>query len=298
MIWFTLALGAAFFVALGDALNKKFFARDGMVLMATARTLGPLPFLLFFLWIFFPTSELLSHFSKALQNPEFLKTVGLLLPLETLAILLYMEAIRISPLSLTLPFLSFTPTFIILTGYIVLGEKLSWKGIGGIGLVVLGSYLLHLPVLKEGPLTPFRALFRERGSLLMLAVALIYAVTTVFGKKAILLSDPLWFAGSYFVLLGLFVPAVLKLFFRPRILNFIKQNLKGVLLLGLTQALMIICHMKAISLAPAAYMIAVKRTSILFGILFGGAFFQESHLQARFFAASIMLLGVVLIVTG
>jgi len=298
MSWFVLALGAAFFVALGDAFNKKFFARDGMVLMAIARTIGPLPFLLFFLCILFPTPELLSHFHSALKNPDFLKTVGILLPLETLAILLYMEAIRISPLSLTLPFLSFTPAFIVLTGYIILGEKLSWQGIGGIGLVVLGSYLLHLPALKEGPFSPLRALLRERGSLLMLAVALIYAVTSVLGKKAVLLSDPLWFAGTYFVLLGLFVPAVLKLFFRPKILGFLRQNLRGLLLLGLTQALMFICHMKAVSLAPTAYMIAVKRTSILFGILFGGVFFQESHLGARFLAASIMLLGVIPIATG
>lgn len=298
MFWFVAALGAAFFVALGDALNKKFFARDGMVLMAIARTLGPLPFLVLFLLVFFPVPELLIHFRKAFQNPEFLKTVGLLLPLETLALLLYMEAIRISPLSLTLPFLSFTPAFIILTGYLVLGEKLSWQGIGGIGLVVMGSYLLHLPTLTEGPLAPFRALLREKGSLLMVAVALIYAVTSVLGKKAILLSNPLWFAGTYFVILGLFVPAVLKIVFRPEIRLFIERNIKGVLALGLAQALMVICHMKAISLAPAAYMIAVKRVSILFGILFGGVFFQESHLRARFFAASIMLLGVLLIATG
>ncbi len=90
MLWLGFALGAAFFVALGDALNKKFFARDGMVLMAIARTLGPLPFLALFLGIFFSWPEFLALSQKAFGNPEFLLTVALLLPLETLALLLYM----------------------------------------------------------------------------------------------------------------------------------------------------------------------------------------------------------------
>ncbi len=132
----------------------------------------------------------------------------------------------------------------------------------------------------------------------MLGVALIYAVTSVLGKKAILLSDPLWFAGTYFVILGLFVPVVLGLLFRPSLKDFLKRNPAGVASLGFTQALMVICHMQAISLAPAAYMIAVKRTSILFGILLGGAFFRETHLRIRLLAASIMLTGVYLIATS
>ncbi len=298
MLWFFLSLSAAFFVALGDALNKKFFARDGMILMAIARTLGPLPFLVAFLLATFPPSEFLARSLAAFQNPTFLKTVGLLLPLETLAILLYMEAIRVSPLSLTLPLLSFTPAFIILTGYLILGERPSWQGVSGILLVVAGSYLLHWPTISKGFWAPFRALLREKGSLLMLGVALIYAVTSVLGKKAILLSDPLWFAGTYFVILGLFVPSVLGLFFKPPLGRFLRSKPKGVLLLGLTQALMVVCHMKAISLAPAAYMIAVKRTSILFGILFGGAMFRESHLRVRLTAASVMLAGVFLLATA
>ncbi|MBX6423773.1 DMT family transporter [Thermosulfurimonas sp. F29] len=295
MSWFWLALTAAFSVALGDALNKKFFSREGMVLMAVARTLGPLPFLVAFLLATFSPAEFLHRTLLAFGNPDFVRTVALLLPLETLAILLYMEAIRISPLSLTLPLLSFTPAFIILTGYVVLGERLSWAGIGGILLVVAGSYLLNLPAVSEGPLAPFRALVRERGSLLMFGVALIYAVTSVLGKRAVLLSDPLWFAGTYFVILGLFVPAVLAILKRPPLLSFLRENAKGVLLLGLTQALMVVAHMKAISLAPAAYMIAVKRTSILFGVLLGGAFFRESHLRLRLFAALVMVSGVFLL---
>ena len=295
MLWLVLALSAAFFVALGDAFNKKFFARDGMVTMVLARTLGPVPLLALFLWFTFPLGQYQVLTWKALHTPAFLKTVALLLPLETLALVLYMEAIRISPLSLTLPLLSFTPAFIILTGYLVLGERLSWFGISGIILVVAGSYLLHAPVLREGLAAPFKALFKEKGSLLMLGVALIYAITSVLGKKALLLTDPLWFAGTYFIVLGFFAPAVLCVL-KPCPFKVLKKKwFPGVFLLGLTQALMVITHMKAISLAPAAYMIAVKRTSILFGVVLGRLFFQESHWRMRLLSAFIMFLGVLLL---
>ncbi|WP_297055465.1 DMT family transporter [Thermosulfurimonas sp.] len=298
MPWWILSLAAAFSVALGDALNKKFFAKEGMARMAVARTLGPIPFLILFLLTLYSPKAYLHFTLSALGNPEFLKTVGLLLPLETLALILYMEAIRVSPLSLTLPLLSFTPALIVLTGYLVLGEEPSRRGLSGILLVVLGSYLLHLPALSEGPLAPFRALFRERGSVLMLGVAVIYSVTSVLGKKALLLTDPLWFAGTYFVILGIFVPLVLSPIFRPGVLSLVSRRPGPLLLLGLTQAAMVVFHMKAMSLAPAAYMIAVKRTSILFGVLFGGAFFRETHLKVRFFAAAVMLCGVFLLSTA
>ena len=57
---------------------------------------------------------------------------------------LYMRAIRESPLSLTLPYLAFTPVFNILTGYIFLGEQVSSAGMAGIVLVVCGAWLLNL----------------------------------------------------------------------------------------------------------------------------------------------------------
>jgi drug/metabolite transporter (DMT)-like permease len=46
------------------------------------------------------------------------------LPLETVAIYLYIRAIRVSPLSLTLPFLALTPAFLVVTGWVFLGESL------------------------------------------------------------------------------------------------------------------------------------------------------------------------------
>jgi len=59
------------------------------------------------------------------------------------------QAIRSSPLALTLPYLAFTPVFVALTGLLVLGERIPPRGLAGIGLVVLGAWMLNLDALKR-----------------------------------------------------------------------------------------------------------------------------------------------------
>jgi drug/metabolite transporter (DMT)-like permease len=285
MLWFPLALATAFFTAAGDVLTKVYLRPLGTYKMALGRVLAPVIFL-------FP---LLVAQKWPCLDATFWKTVAVLLPLETTALLCYMEALRVSPLSLTVPFLAFTPAFMILTGAVILDERLNPQGIFGIFLIVLGSYSLHLKSLRKGFLAPLAAIFRERGSVLMLIVAFLYAITSVLGKLAVRHSNPLFFASFYFIVHGVFASLVLTLFFRAYPWRVVQESPKGVFLVGLTQTAMVITHMWAISLAPAAYMIAVKRLSVLFGVLMGGIFFKEEDLASRLFGASLMLAGVFLI---
>ncbi len=288
MWWFPLALSTAFFTAASDALTKIYLRPLGTAKMAVGRVLAPIGFLLPLLLIQ-PWPPL---------DKVFWETLAVLLPLETTALICYMEALRVSPLSLTVPFLAFTPAFMILTGALVLGETLSLQGILGILLIVVGSYSLNLKDLRTGWWAPFQAVFRERGSWLMLLVAFIYALTSVLGKLAIQHSNPLFFASFYFVVHGLFATIVLALVLRVYPWQVVKQSPKGVLWVGLAQTAMVITHMWAISLAPAAYMIAVKRLSVLFGVVLGGVVFREREITMRLFGASLMVVGVFLIVLG
>jgi len=226
----------------------------------------------------------------------FWTTLFILLPLETTALVLYMEALKVSPLSLTVPFLAFTPAFMIISGALVLGEHLGIWGIVGIILVVAGSYSLNLDKAKHGLFAPFLSIFNEKGSRLMIMVAFLYSITSVLGKLAIQHSSPTFFASFYFIIHGIFSSAVLATFFKCNPLAIVKQCPKGVLLVGLSQSLMVITHMWAISLAPAAYMIAVKRLSVLFSVIIGIVFFQEKGLSFRLSGASLMVIGVFFIV--
>jgi len=288
-LWAILSISAGFFVALSDALNKKYLSSAGANAMLLARTFGSLPFLLpIFLYLLLKEGAL--HYF----TPPFIFVVILLLGLEILATIFYMKGIKTSPLSTSLPFLSFTPIFVTLTGYLILGERVSGPGFLGILLIVIGSYFIHLPG-KKTFYEPFLRIFTDTGSRYLLITAFLYGITSVLGKKALLLSSPLFFASFYFSALGLAGLIYGKFVGSLRIRALFAQNPKGILLVGGTQALMCFCHMLALSLVETAYMIALKRTSILFAVLLGYAFFKEAHLASRLTGALLMLLGVLII---
>jgi drug/metabolite transporter (DMT)-like permease len=97
--------------------------------------------------------------------------------------------------------------FSALTGFLFLGERISADGFAGILLVVLGAYLVNFEFADRGGLkallAPLSAIIHHRGSRLMLSVAVIYSVTSVFGKGALQYAPAASFGPFYFALLGL-----------------------------------------------------------------------------------------------
>jgi drug/metabolite transporter (DMT)-like permease len=221
-----------------------------------------------------------------------------LVPLEMAAMLLYMKAIRDHPLSLTLPYLAFTPVFVVLTGQLLLGERIDPDGFAGILLVVAGAWLLNQEHARLGDWkswgAPLVAILHEPGSRMMLGVALLYSLTSALGKGAMRYIAPEQFGAFYFVLLG---TAALLLFAapNPRILGCIWRRPWAVLAVALLNGAMVYTHFLALQRVEVAYMIAVKRTSLLFGILYGALLFHERGLSGRILAGGLMLGGVFLI---
>jgi drug/metabolite transporter (DMT)-like permease len=287
--WVFLALISAFTLATSDALTKKALAHINEYLVAWFRLLFSIPLLLL-LWIFVPVPKL---------DIEFYKAFALALPLEIIAIILYIKALRISPLSLTLPFLSLTPVFLILVSYLIIGEKVSFHGSIGIIFLAAGSYALNLHKMRRGVFQPFKAITKEKGSVLMIGVAMIYSITSSLGKMAIEHSSPLFFGITYFIaVIIVFAPAALWLG-RDELKSFILgRQFKGLLLPGLFYSVMIASHMIAISLTKVAYMISVKRTSLIIGVVYGYFLFKEKNIRERLLGGFLMFLGFVMIVTA
>ncbi|MDP2277130.1 MAG: DMT family transporter, partial [Nitrospirota bacterium] len=139
-MWAVLALISAFTLATSDALTKKALNRSNEYLAAWFRFIFSLPLLLI-LWFFIPTPKL---------DAEFYRAFAIALPLEIVTIILYIKALRVSPLSLTLPFLAITPVFLIFISYLLVGEKVSFRGGAGIFLIAAGSYTLNISEIKKG----------------------------------------------------------------------------------------------------------------------------------------------------
>ena len=287
--WVLLSLISALTLATSDALTKKALAHSNEYLVAWFRLLFSIP-LLFILLLFVPIPEL---------DHAFYKAFILALPLEIIAIVLYIKALRISPLSLTLPFLSLTPVFLILVSYVILGEKVSFQGSIGIILIAAGSYTLNLHKIKGGLFEPFSAITKEKGSVLMIIVAMIYSITSSLGKMAIEHSSPMFFGFTYFMAVTLFFTPIALKMGHSDLKSFIaERRFKALLLPGLFFSVMIASHMIAVSLAKVAYMISIKRTSLIIGVIYGYLFFKEKNIRERFLGATLMFIGFVMIVTA
>lgn len=284
MHWIPLTLMCALSLAAADAVTKRWLGSLG------ARDLTVVRFGL----AGFVTLPLLLANPPGWPPPAFWGWIAWLVPLELLALVLYVQAIRDHPLSLTLPYLAFTPAFITLTGWLILGERVSPGGFAGIALVVAGSWLLHVESLSAtGWRRALTEPFAHPGSRRMLAVAFIYAVTSVGGKGAMRYMDGGQFGPLYILLVGTGALVLFRGWERmPRV---VRLHPVAAIAAATLMGAMVLTHFLALEQVETAYMIALKRTSLLFGIVLGVLWFGETRLRGKLLAGSLMLAGVAVI---
>jgi uncharacterized membrane protein len=240
------------------------------------------------------------------------------------AALMIARAVHGSDLSLVAPLQSATPIFLIPVAWLVLGELPAPGGAVGILVIVAGAYLLSTAALQPIPATapaplhgpgpgppghsiarrqslaaaaarPLKALAADRGARLMLAVAALYAVSGTVDKAGVMASAPLLWSGALctFVALAL-LPHVL-VGGAVRLRGLAARTPARLVLGGLVMSAGVAAQMMALPMTSVAYVIAVKRTSILFAVLAGGLLFRERGLARRLAGAAVMLAGFVLV---
>ncbi len=285
--WFSLALACALLTACSDAVSKRILQHNDewitgtVVLGLSALVLGPIAF---------------STGMKPI-TPDLVHLLIIAVPLEILGYYLFLSAIRMGELSLTLPLLAFTPVLTIATAAVLLGETISVAGGCGIALVAAGAYVLNGDLAKNTASAPLRALVSSAGSRRMLAVAVIWGLSSTLGKKGILMYGALPFAFilicadvAAFALIGLFRLRM------GRAAISLKNGMPALFLIGgLFMAGAQITHFVSLSMAPVAYMISVKRLSLVLGVALGWLLFGERNIRYRLVGASVMVCGVFLL---
>lgn len=283
-VWFILALLCALCWAVVDALCKRALREHRARAVLGARWWYALPPLLATL-VVVPTPRL---------DYEFWLVLAVSAPLEVAAMFLYLRAIEVAPLSLTAPLLAWTPVFTVFISAVVLGEVPNAAGIAGILLVVTGSWVLYA---REGcsALESLRCLASERGARLMLAVALIFSATSALGKIGLTHSSTAFFGPVYVAALAvcLALTAVLRGEGRAMVAELMPN--RWFFAIGAGVAVITILHFTAIALTKVAYMVAVKRSSLLVSVLIGRIFFEERGLWRRLPGAAIMFAGVLIL---
>jgi len=294
MLWFILALLGAFFDASYYAALKKYLQKiDENALAAGALLISFVILMTMALFRGLPTI-----------NTTFIMAIIANAILDIISIKLYLKALKYTDLSLALPMISFTPIFLILTSFIILGEIPSYGGVLGILLIVIGSYLLNFKKEKYSLSQPFQEIWHNKGLFYMLIVAFIYSLTSVFDKVVMINSDPYFGSALLRLLPGLFF---LGLAIKQRKRQSVKQNkpseswIKKVwpfLISGVITALAAITINIALTMQIVPYVISIKRVSILLGVIYGGLLFKENHIWQRLLGGIVMIMGVVIILLG
>lgn len=292
MLWFNLSLASAVAKAANQAVTKT-LTRDFSVLQTAAY--GQLAAGAFILPLIF--------FSGCIDLPadsSFHQAAFTTISLNIVAILLLVEAIRTSDLSYALPFLGLTPVISIFSGWLLRGEVMSAAGILGIVMVFLGAFSIDAKSWHDWTTLGGRRIFRDNGVQLVLIVAFLYSVSSVYDKTATLLSDPRTFVWYSTVIRA----AILLIFLcgKNMLSNTAKKphrhRLKHFLLftfLGITFLVEALSQMFALQTGLVAFVIAIKRLSILMTSLAGMLVFREMFSRARLAGAGLIVAGAMLI---
>ena len=283
MIWFFLSLAAAISIAARDVSIKTYEGLDPPEI-AILELFWALPYFFF--------GSLLVEIPPLDQT--FWWTFILSIPINVVAYILYLYAIKISPISLSVPFLSFTPVFMILTSFFILAETITIGGGIGIGFIVLGGYVLHFTNKQASLSEPLSAFLHEKGSWFMLIVAILFSFAAVIGKKAILHSSPLFFSYFFFLIFNITVLTGFLLFRKNDWPKIMRNTPRGIWL-GSLLMVHISFHGLAIAISTAVYMVAVKRSSILITVLLSWFILKEENIRYRGLGSLLMFAGILFI---
>jgi drug/metabolite transporter (DMT)-like permease len=258
------------------------------------------------------------HSLKALGQNGFVPALIVSGTINAVATPLIVWALGRSDLSLVAPLTSLTPLFMLVTGALILGERPSPAGGIGVSVIVVGAYLLNLSDRRISMTGPLLALFRDPGARAMLLVAFLYSISAAYDKVGVEASSPVFWAAAIQATVALaLAPLAARTLWRDarrqdtdpirpaaeapanrgtgRLSNRHLGPGTAIALAGGVMAIGLVAQNTALTLTLAAYVIAVKRTSTLFGVLFGHVFFHEQRIRERAVGAVVMLAGFLLV---
>jgi drug/metabolite transporter (DMT)-like permease len=291
MTWFWFALSAAVFASLASILEKKVLkdvhSFDFSVLMALYASLFSLPL--------------------AAINPWDSLTLPVIATLAGVAVLVAIghhaitKGLRHLEVSVASPILLLSPLVTTLLAFVFLHETVNPIQLSGIGLLMLGLYILEVHSLANWQ--EFIGSFtKSPHTRHILLGVVIYGCTALIDR--VLLS-------TYHVPPELYV-SVVQLMLAPIFLvwafhrkdaivslrNTAAKHWHMIALIAAITTLFRTLQSEAIAIASVGVVIAVKRSSALFTTVAAGELFHETDLLRKSIACSIMVGGVCLLALG
>ena len=258
----------------------------------------------FFFWVFFWGVLLYLPFfiafgafpSFVLQAPSKLWWIVILSGfLETFYFLCLVGAYRVGDFSLVYPISRSAPLFTQVWAVVFIAEVLSFKGVLGICLVMVGIFVVSLKDFHLKNIFPQSNHLPSRPYILALSAAIATSIYSVLDKIGVQILHPVFYI--WFINLWMTIYIFFYLLIRKE-LSFWKiwqESKKDILIIAILQNAAYLLVLMAMQMSKVSYVVAFRQVGALFGAGMGIFLLKESHWKTRISGALILTLGLVMI---
>ncbi len=289
MNWFFVALLSALLSAVATILEKKtLFKMEAMefsFVLSVFNFVLSIPFLL---------TLNIYELSTLGISVLFIKSI-----LGVLAFLCVMLAIKNLEISGALPLMVLTPALVALFAYLFLGETIKGVEIIGMGLLLIGTYFLDVEKTHKF-YVPFSILFKSKYYHYIFFALLLFTASSILDKVLLVKMKitPFAIVGIQHLFFFIIFLAIFLIKNKEPI-NYLKKIESNIYLLVFLISIITIGYrysqVVAMTTAPVALVLSVKRLSVFIAAVTGGKIFKEKNLLIKSIASLIMIAGAILI---
>lgn len=211
----------------------------------------------------------------------------------------FSRALRHMDVSVVIPLANISIIFTAALGVFALGEWLSLPKFFGIGLIVVGAYLLEINHGHLDWLYPFKEFYSSRYLHYLLFGSIAISVAAVFDRVALKEIDVISFMFFSHVFLAANCLLIYIFLHKEPVSKAVaeaRSALGWALSFSISRLISAFLFAYAISLVYVSLAYALKRMSTLVSVFLAGKIFNEKHIEWKIFASLLMVAGAMFIV--
>lgn len=209
-------------------------------------------------------------------------------------------SIRLSDISLVTPIYALSPIITVIYSIVIIREIPSILSTIGIILVSVGVYLLNIKSVSDSLLKPIKSIAHERGIQIALFTTIYTSIIPVVDKIGI--NHTSAYTWPFLIHVGMIVFSFPYIIYKRDRIYKRASNLNAptyfLISMGILSAVIWLLQSIGYSLTNVAYIVALKRTSILLNMVAGHLFFNEKLALSRIPGGILIVAGVIAISLG
>ncbi|MDD5438825.1 MAG: EamA family transporter [Candidatus Omnitrophica bacterium] len=206
------------------------------------------------------------------------------------------ETLNEGEISVVYPITRCTPIFLIFWSYFVAHEKMTLWGVAGILLVIVGTFSIQLD--RHNMKKALTAIFRFTSYPVRMAwvVAVITALYSIVDSKGVsFINAFVYLYVTYFLSILFHMIFIFRNIKKEEIMAEWRGNTAKIILAGFVSLFGYLLMLLAFTTERVTYLLAIRQSSVVFGVLLGIAVLKEKNKFIRFSSTIVIYAGICLI---